>query len=1211
MAGSNPILQIILSAKDEASALVGRVSASLGGVSEAAKSALEPLRSFGSLIAAAIGIGGAKELSDRADAFTRLSNQIKVASKDEADYHANLAATAQIAKDTNSNLDSTAQLYGKVTQNAKSLHLTQQQVADVTALVSKGMQLSGASTEAAAGATLQLTQALASGVLRGDEFNSVMEASPALIKAIADGLGVQVGEMRALAEAGQLTSSRVVQALLSQKKAIDETYGKLGQTSEQAFTQLSNAATLFIGRLNEQTGATRGLSDGLTFLANNMDAVAALAGASVAAAFAKGTAAIIENTRAALAARAAAREQAIASEAQQRAAIGSAQANLAAAQAAYNRALAEQRAAQAQLAALESLAGLYASEEALVAARAQSSAAVSAATAATERYTAAQAALNAIQTPAATGVGIFSRALGLLTGPGGMILAAVSAFGLLYAAFSKQKEPTDTLTQSTEQYTEALRKMTAAQAQVELNKLNAALEEQRQRVDEARVAYEQATDSSNGWIRVTEDLGPALGTVTRIISDGNEIAKTQAELHAKLDTETQRLADTEARRAATLDAVNSKQQIVNDGSAALVASAIQSATALDKAAASIQSYAKYQDDFSKAQQSATQALLEKAQAENNVAEVARLSIQLAQQQAEAAQKAAELAKGELSVAQAKVTALESIKIAQGALNEADTKALDQAQQAVAVKSQEAAAAENLSIKLAAQAKSEESGVAAKQRAVDQAERNVDAAKNYVSALESVRDAQLSGLQVEIDGLRQKGLTFEAQQKSIELAKLNRDWLITLAEAKKLDLQADLASAQAKLAELQASQNQSEATKLQISSINLHIQALTQQLQVQSALIEQQKLLNGKSSVADLNAWIATLQNKTNATEQDTGATNKLTDAQKAHNLEIEDGTAATSAFSQVLASQIQYWKDETAKLSDATKALFEYKAGLSSLDPQFAAETFGGVSAEVVKTQTEIQRLTKYTADMRQMMLEAPGDIARLFESINAAGADAENSYQKQKLAAEQLEAQIKKVGETGGSSFASVAAAMQFLNGQAQTTTNSFWLLNDQDLSQLKDSISKAKDELKALQEETQNAADYLDELNSQLARSKGDTTAADLLDLQLENRKKIAAIEENITKAQIEGNQKALAIYQEQLRVAQQIYEQDQKNIKAKAESSSSTATPTASTATPTASTAGLPGKTYTLNLTAGGQTLTTTTNSNPSSFLDALEASRLRTT
>ena len=207
MAGTSVVVELWLKGRDLASGAIDRVRDAVGGLSDSVSAALGPLRSFAGLIAAAVGVGGAREIIDRADAYTNLSNQVRVASKSEEDYQESMRAVGAIAKDTNGDLNSTAQLYGKVKQNAESLGISQQQIADVTAIVTKCMQLSGAETAAAAGATLQFTQALGSGVLRGEEFNSVLEASPALIKSIADGLGVTVGEMRGLAEAGQLTGT--------------------------------------------------------------------------------------------------------------------------------------------------------------------------------------------------------------------------------------------------------------------------------------------------------------------------------------------------------------------------------------------------------------------------------------------------------------------------------------------------------------------------------------------------------------------------------------------------------------------------------------------------------------------------------------------------------------------------------------------------------------------------------------------------------------------------------------------------------------------------------------------------------------------------------------------------------------------------------------------------------------------------------------------
>lgn len=743
------LIRILLSARDQASAVVERVRDGVGSIGNAVSQALEPLRSFGGLIGAAFGAGGAAELVRRADAFTRLSNQLRVASKDETDYRDALAATIQVAQRANADLDSTASLYGKVKQNAADLNISQQQVADVTEAVAKGMQLSGASAEAASGATLQFTQALASGVLRGDEFNSVLEASPALIKAIADGLGVGVGEMRALAEAGQLTSSRVVQALLSQKQAIDETYGQLPQTVGQALTNLNNAATLFVGRLNEQLGATRGLTEGMGFLAQNLDAVAALVGAGFAAALAKGTAALVQNTQAALAARAAARDQAIATEQQTAANLAAAEGQVAAAQAAYNRALAEQRAAQALIAEIEATFGLVAGEAALNAARAQASASAAAATAATERYAAAQAALNALQAPAAASAGLFARTLGFLAGPGGLVLAAVAGFTALYALFAKGKPATDAIAQSTEQYAASLRKLTAAQTQVELDKINQVIAEQRQQVDAARSAYDQAANSQKGWVAVTEDLGPVLGEVTRVISDSAEIARVQAERQAALDAATATLAETEQRRAAVLNELAAKQQTVNARTAGLVVAALQQATAMDKAAKSTQDYRKYLDERTSAEQKATQAALEQATAEQNLNEVERLTIQLAQQRADAAQKQAQLAQLEATAAKLKVQALEQQRIAQGKLSVTDAAALEQARQLVEVKQAEANAAQTVAAQLRQQAEQGERVRSAQTSLLESAER-------FKAAQQANADAAVREAQATLELARAKG-----------------------------------------------------------------------------------------------------------------------------------------------------------------------------------------------------------------------------------------------------------------------------------------------------------------------------------------------------------------------------------------------------------------------------------------------------------------------
>ena len=110
-------------------------------------------------------------------------------------------------------------------------------------------------------------------MLRGEEFNSVVENSPRLAQALADGLNVPIGRLRKLAEEGRLTADVVVNALMSQKDKLASEYAQLPQTVSQAFERLRNAVGQWINRVDESTGLTKKLAEALTFLANNLDTV--------------------------------------------------------------------------------------------------------------------------------------------------------------------------------------------------------------------------------------------------------------------------------------------------------------------------------------------------------------------------------------------------------------------------------------------------------------------------------------------------------------------------------------------------------------------------------------------------------------------------------------------------------------------------------------------------------------------------------------------------------------------------------------------------------------------------------------------------------------------------------------------------------------------------------------------------------------------------
>ncbi len=500
----NLILQLLLTAKDQASGVITNVRAGLAGIGDAASSAMASLRTFGGLLGAAVGIGGSREILELAEAFTRLQNNLKTVTNSQEELADATALVADIAKRTTSDLETTAALYQRITVAGKSLGISQEQTARLTELISKGMQLGGASAVEYSSATLQLSQAFNSGVLRGEEFNAVMEAAPGLMDQIARGLGVATGELRKLAEAGSLSASAVSIALLSQGDAIDELYGKLTTTVAQGWSQLRNEAILFTGQLDIQAGATRTLGEGLKFLAQNLDVVAAAFGAGAAAAIAKFTAGTAAYVQQAALARKTATDQAIAETAKQAALEAGLKAQVAAAQANYNLALAEQRRVQALLLAIESTFGAVAGEEALNAARIQASAAAQTATAALQRYSAAQAALAAGAAPAAASVGLLSRAMGFLAGPGGLILTAVASFGLLFAAFRDTKAPADALTQSVDDFSAALDRMNRAQLQAQGLELAKAVEAQEAALRRARFEAREYNETVSTTGEVTQ-----------------------------------------------------------------------------------------------------------------------------------------------------------------------------------------------------------------------------------------------------------------------------------------------------------------------------------------------------------------------------------------------------------------------------------------------------------------------------------------------------------------------------------------------------------------------------------------------------------------------------------------------------------------------------------------------------------------------------------
>nr|WP_312660899.1 tape measure protein [Stenotrophomonas geniculata] len=252
----------------------------------ARKGADEVASGFRRVAVEAIGLTSAltaiKSAIGTADEWTNLNNRLRLVTQGQAQFAVAQADVIRIAQATRQPLSATAELYQRIAMNQDALGLSGTQLARVVETISKTMVISGSSTAAAQGALIQLGQAFASGALRGEELNSVLEGAPALAQEIAKGLNVPMGKLRELGQAGKLTAEQVIGALQRQASAVDEAFGKMDGTVGQSATLFSNSLQIMIGKADQATGASKLLAAGIAALGNNLQIVA-VAGAAVAA----------------------------------------------------------------------------------------------------------------------------------------------------------------------------------------------------------------------------------------------------------------------------------------------------------------------------------------------------------------------------------------------------------------------------------------------------------------------------------------------------------------------------------------------------------------------------------------------------------------------------------------------------------------------------------------------------------------------------------------------------------------------------------------------------------------------------------------------------------------------------------------------------------------------------------------------------------------
>ncbi|EAY1713408.1 phage tail tape measure protein, partial [Salmonella enterica] len=232
----------------------------------------------------ALGMAGAfagafatGHLISLADEWSSVNARLKQASQSSDDFTESQRALMDISQRTGTAFSDNASLFARSAASMREYGYSSQQVLDVTEAISTGLKLSGASTAEASSVITQFSQALAQGVLRGEEFNSVNENGDRVIRALAAGMGVARKDLKAMADQGLLTADKVVPALISQLGTMRGEFESMPQTVSAATTKIENAFMAWVGGANEATGATATLVSVMNGVADNIDTVAAAA----------------------------------------------------------------------------------------------------------------------------------------------------------------------------------------------------------------------------------------------------------------------------------------------------------------------------------------------------------------------------------------------------------------------------------------------------------------------------------------------------------------------------------------------------------------------------------------------------------------------------------------------------------------------------------------------------------------------------------------------------------------------------------------------------------------------------------------------------------------------------------------------------------------------------------------------------------------------
>ncbi|EPY4799679.1 TPA: tape measure protein [Klebsiella pneumoniae] len=504
-------------------------------------------RSMSSLSGVAVALAAAlsvKQVSEYADAWATVNNKLANSLRPNEQLADVTERVFNITQQTRSSLDATASLYARLERATRQYGTSADDLAKLTTIINQGFVVSGATAQEAENAIIQLSQGLASGALRGEEFNSVNEQGNRLIVALADSMGVSIGEMRNMAAQGKLTTDVVVNGLLSQGAVIGKEFANTTTTISQALQVAGNNVTKFFGENSTvKTGAAIfndavvTASENIGVLSAALTAAAAIMGSRYVGALTMSAASQIQSAlaaqRQATANAQAAQSALIAATSVKRKAVADKEAalsSLALAQAEYNVA----KGSAAEMLALD----------ALVAAKSRASAASLSLAQAETAQAAASARAAAAASAASVSIGLARGALSLIGGPGGAAMLAASAIFYFWQKAQQAREEALRFADSLGKVNASMKAMNNTQLRGTIADANESIRAQKDEISDLQAEVDSLSSRYRNFTPEAQAVAESLG-------QGADFARQQAEVSDQLAKKSRNLANAQDKLAQT------------------------------------------------------------------------------------------------------------------------------------------------------------------------------------------------------------------------------------------------------------------------------------------------------------------------------------------------------------------------------------------------------------------------------------------------------------------------------------------------------------------------------------------------------------------------------------------------------------------------------------------------------------------------------------